>query len=60
MINDKAYVPSDVLTASNGLTIEIMNTDVRSFSAYGVIFGIETSVMLTHQVLIATIRPKDD
>lgn len=27
MINDKAYVPSDILTASNGLTIEVMNTD---------------------------------
>jgi leucyl aminopeptidase len=27
MINAKAYVPSDILTASNGLTIEVMNTD---------------------------------
>lgn len=30
MINDKAFVPSDILTASNGLTIEVMNTDVRT------------------------------
>ena len=30
MINDKAFVPSDILTASNGLTIEVMNTDVRA------------------------------
>eukprot|EP00977_Amphora_coffeiformis_P007522 scaffold1640_cov161-Amphora_coffeaeformis.AAC.45 len=29
MINDKAYVPSDILTASNGLTIEVMNTDAE-------------------------------
>lgn len=27
MVNDKAYVPSDILIASNGLTIEVMNTD---------------------------------
>jgi leucyl aminopeptidase len=29
MINDKAFVPSDVLTASNGKTIEIGNTDAE-------------------------------
>ena len=29
MINDRAIVPSDVLTASNGVTIEIMNTDAE-------------------------------
>jgi leucyl aminopeptidase len=29
MINDKAMVPSDVLIASNGLTIEVMNTDAE-------------------------------
>jgi leucyl aminopeptidase len=29
MINDKAIVPSDILTASNGKTIEIMNTDAE-------------------------------
>lgn len=28
MINGKAVVPSDILTASNGKTIEVMNTDV--------------------------------
>jgi Cytosol aminopeptidase family, catalytic domain len=27
MINERAYVPSDILTASNGKTIEVMNTD---------------------------------
>jgi leucyl aminopeptidase len=26
MINDRAIVPSDILTASNGKTIEVMNT----------------------------------
>ena len=29
MINDKAIVPSDILTASNGKTIEILNTDAE-------------------------------
>ena len=29
MINDRAIVPSDVLTASNGKTIEILNTDAE-------------------------------
>jgi len=29
MINEKAYVPSDILTASNGKTIEIINTDAE-------------------------------
>merc|ERR1711923_557730 len=29
MINEKAYVASDVLTASNGKTIEILNTDAE-------------------------------
>ena len=29
MINDRAVVPSDVLTASNGVTIEIINTDAE-------------------------------
>eukprot|EP00542_Grammatophora_oceanica_P021136 CAMPEP_0194032002 /NCGR_PEP_ID=MMETSP0009_2-20130614/5047_1 /TAXON_ID=210454 /ORGANISM="Grammatophora oceanica, Strain CCMP 410" /LENGTH=620 /DNA_ID=CAMNT_0038672321 /DNA_START=63 /DNA_END=1925 /DNA_ORIENTATION=+ len=29
MINGKAYVPSDILTASNGKTIEIGNTDAE-------------------------------
>lgn len=29
MINAKAYVPSDILTASNGKTIEVMNTDAE-------------------------------
>jgi leucyl aminopeptidase len=29
MINEKAYVPSDVLIASNGKTIEVMNTDAE-------------------------------
>mmetsp|Transcript_10800 Transcript_10800/g.13667 ORF Transcript_10800/g.13667 Transcript_10800/m.13667 type:complete len:544 (+) Transcript_10800:94-1725(+) len=29
MINERAYVPSDVLTASNGKTIEIVNTDAE-------------------------------
>lgn len=29
MINAKAYVPSDVLTASNGKTIEVINTDAE-------------------------------
>eukprot|EP00543_Licmophora_paradoxa_P007360 CAMPEP_0202447576 /NCGR_PEP_ID=MMETSP1360-20130828/6333_1 /ASSEMBLY_ACC=CAM_ASM_000848 /TAXON_ID=515479 /ORGANISM="Licmophora paradoxa, Strain CCMP2313" /LENGTH=585 /DNA_ID=CAMNT_0049064733 /DNA_START=52 /DNA_END=1809 /DNA_ORIENTATION=+ len=29
MINEKAVVPSDVLTASNGMTIEIINTDAE-------------------------------
>lgn len=29
MINDRAIVPSDVLTASNGKTIEIVNTDAE-------------------------------
>jgi len=29
MINDKAMVPSDILTASNGKTIEIVNTDAE-------------------------------
>jgi leucyl aminopeptidase len=29
MINDKAIVPSDILTASNGKTIEIINTDAE-------------------------------
>ena len=28
MISGKAVVPSDILTASNGKTIEVMNTDV--------------------------------
>lgn len=27
MINEKAYVPSDILTAMNGKTIEVLNTD---------------------------------
>ena len=27
MINEKGYVPSDILTAMNGKTIEVMNTD---------------------------------
>jgi leucyl aminopeptidase len=29
MINSKAIVPSDILTASNGKTIEVMNTDAE-------------------------------
>ncbi len=29
MINEKAYVPSDILTASNGKTIEVINTDAE-------------------------------
>eukprot|EP00591_Stephanopyxis_turris_P004968 CAMPEP_0195511634 /NCGR_PEP_ID=MMETSP0794_2-20130614/3889_1 /TAXON_ID=515487 /ORGANISM="Stephanopyxis turris, Strain CCMP 815" /LENGTH=573 /DNA_ID=CAMNT_0040639279 /DNA_START=21 /DNA_END=1742 /DNA_ORIENTATION=- len=29
MINDKAIVPSDILTAMNGTTIEVMNTDAE-------------------------------
>ena len=29
MVNEKAYVPSDVLTASNGKTIEVVNTDAE-------------------------------
>jgi len=29
MINEKAYVASDILTASNGKTIEVMNTDAE-------------------------------
>ena len=29
MINDKAYVASDILTASNGKTIEVVNTDAE-------------------------------
>jgi len=29
MINDRAVVPSDVLTASNGVTIEVLNTDAE-------------------------------
>jgi len=29
MINDKAIVPSDIVTASNGKTIEILNTDAE-------------------------------
>jgi leucyl aminopeptidase len=29
MINEKAYVPSDILTAMNGTTIEVMNTDAE-------------------------------
>jgi leucyl aminopeptidase len=29
MINDRAIVPSDILTASNGKTIEILNTDAE-------------------------------
>lgn len=29
MINEKAMVPSDILTASNGKTIEILNTDAE-------------------------------
>lgn len=29
MINDRAMVPSDVLTASNGKTIEVLNTDAE-------------------------------
>jgi len=29
MINDKAIVPSDVLIASNGVTIEVLNTDAE-------------------------------
>lgn len=29
MINDRAVVPSDILTASNGKTIEVINTDAE-------------------------------
>jgi leucyl aminopeptidase len=29
MISERAYVPSDILTASNGRTIEVMNTDAE-------------------------------
>lgn len=29
MINDKGIVPSDILTASNGMTIEVLNTDAE-------------------------------
>jgi leucyl aminopeptidase len=29
MVNEKAYVPSDILTASNGVTIEVLNTDAE-------------------------------
>lgn len=29
MINGKGYVPSDILTASNGKTIEVLNTDAE-------------------------------
>lgn len=29
MINERAYVPSDILTASNGKTIEVVNTDAE-------------------------------
>ena len=30
MINAKAYVPSDILTASNGKTIEVINTGMNT------------------------------
>jgi len=29
MVNERAYVPSDILTASNGVTIEVVNTDAE-------------------------------
>lgn len=29
MVNEKAFVPSDILTASNGKTIEVLNTDAE-------------------------------
>lgn len=29
MINERAVVPSDILTASNGKTIEVLNTDAE-------------------------------
>jgi len=29
MINERAFVPSDILTASNGKTIEVLNTDAE-------------------------------
>jgi len=29
MVNEKAYVPSDVIVASNGMTIEVDNTDAE-------------------------------
>jgi leucyl aminopeptidase len=29
MVNDRAMVPSDILTASNGMTIEVLNTDAE-------------------------------
>ncbi len=29
MVNERAYVPSDILTASNGKTIEVVNTDAE-------------------------------
>ena len=29
MINEKGVVPSDILTASNGKTIEVLNTDAE-------------------------------
>jgi leucyl aminopeptidase len=32
MINERAFVASDILTASNGKTIEVMNTDAVRFS----------------------------
>lgn len=32
MINERSIVPSDILTASNGKTIEVLNTDAVSCS----------------------------
>jgi leucyl aminopeptidase len=29
MVNERAMVPGDILTASNGKTIEVMNTDAE-------------------------------
>jgi leucyl aminopeptidase len=54
MINEKGVVPSDILTASNGKTIEVLNTDAEASS-----MNFLHSLGLTHQVLFLTLFSPD-
>ena len=55
MISGKSVVPSDILTASNGKTIEVMNTDVSQ-----VMFIDFIMTANSHSMLISFHRPKGD
>jgi leucyl aminopeptidase len=59
MINERAYVPSDILTASNGKTIEVMNTDaVRHLFLLSMLDAVLTR-LLTHGCSVFNLSPQE-